>query len=282
MKLTLHGRDRFRRSLTLVGLILVGTLMLMPFVWMIIVAFDGAANLDIPLPPRFYAKDPSFFNIRVLLQGGQLLTAYKNSFIVAVAATLVDLTTVLMGGYALSKGRFKGRGAIVAVIMSTMMVPFETRMIPMFMMFNKLDLLNNYAALIVPAMLDGFGILMSKQYFDKLPDSLRESAFIDGANEFTIFLRVFLPLCGPITATLAILAFMNSWNSFLWPLIVISSPKMQTVPIFISAYSMENGSRMMGTTMAVAFTAVIPVLIVFLFLQKYIIQSVATSGIKGE
>lgn len=178
MNLTLKGRTRLRHGLILTCLLIFGVLLLMPFVWMIIVSFDGAANLDVPLPPRFYPKEFSFFNIQVLIESGQLVTAYKNSFIVAVCAVIVDLTTVLLGGYALSKGRFRGRSVIVAVIMATMMVPFETRMIPMFAMFNQLKLMNSYRAMIIPAMLDGFGILMAKQYFDKLPDSLRESAFI--------------------------------------------------------------------------------------------------------
>lgn len=282
MKLHLSGRTRLRQTLVLIALVLFGLLMLMPFIWMIIVTFDGTANVNVPLPPRFTVDEPSLFNIKVLTQTGLLFQAYKNSLLIAFGAVIVDLVTVLLGGYALSKGRFRGRGVVIAVIMSTMMIPFETRLIPLFMMFSKLNLLNRYISLIAPAALDAFGLLMAKQYFDNLPDSLRESAFIDGAKEWTIFTRIYLPLCGPITATLAILAFMNSWNSFLWPLVVISKPEMQTVPLFVSAYAMESGKRFIGTTMAVAFLAVIPVVIVFLLLQKYVIQSVATSGLKGE
>lgn len=279
-KKTIKRSRRFQDYALFVALFLLGVLMVLPFIWMILVAFERGANINAPIPPRFYIEEPSLFNIKLL--GSDIFTAYRNSLIAAVGSVILDLFTVLTGGYALSKGRFRGRAAISAIITATMMIPLETRLIPMFLMFNRYGLTNRYAALILPSMVDGFGLLLAKQYFDKLPDSLRESAFIDGAGEFRIYLQIFLPLTGPIAATLAILAFINSWNNFLWPLLVMTKPEMRTIPLYISSFSMENATRIMGTTMAVAFMAIIPVVIIFLFLQKYVIQSVATSGIKGE
>lgn len=275
------GKPRtFRDYALFIALLLLGVLMILPFIWMILVAFERGANINAPIPPRFYIKDPSLFNIKLL--GKDLFIAYRNSIIAAVGSVIVDLITVLTGGYALSKGRFRGRKFITAIIAATMMIPLETRLIPMFLMFNSFGLTNSYAALILPSMVDGFGLLLAKQYFDKLPDCLRESAFLDGAGEFRIYVQIFLPLTGPIAATLAILAFINSWNNFLWPLLVVTDPDMRTIPLYISSFSMENATRTMGTTMAVAFVAIIPVVIIFLFLQKYVIRSIATSGIKGE
>lgn len=279
-KKTIKRSRRFQDYALFAALFLLGVLMVLPFIWMILVAFERGANINAPIPPRFYIEEPSLFNIKLL--GSDIFTAYRNSLIAAVGSVILDLFTVLTGGYALSKGRFRGRAAISAIITATMMIPLETRLIPMFLMFNRYGLTNRYAALILPSMVDGFGLLLAKQYFDKLPDSLRESAFIDGAGEFRIYLQIFLPLTGPIAATLAILAFINSWNNFLWPLLVMTKPEMRTIPLYISSFSMENATRIMGTTMAVAFMAIIPVVIIFLFLQKYVIQSVATSGIKGE
>jgi multiple sugar transport system permease protein len=163
-----------------------------------------------------------------------------------------------------------------------MMIPFESRMIPMYSMFLKLGLTNSIIPLILPNIIDGFGIMLSKSFFDKLPDCLTEAAAIDGAGPFRTFLKVFLPLTKPILATIIILKFMDSWNSFLWPLVILTGEENRTVPILISAYSYEGGTRMAGSTMCVAFLGIIPVLAVFLLLQKYIIQSIALSGVKGE
>ena len=280
IKLSLRGRRKAGDIAVFLLLFAIGVLMLLPFFWMIVVTFEEKANIMPPIPPKFWIESPSLFNLKLL--GSRLPTAYKNSFLIAVGAVVVDLVAVLSGGYALSKGRFHGKKIVTAVILGTMMIPLETRMIPMFAMFNHMGLLNSYRALILPCVVDGFGLLLAKQFFDKLPNSLRESALIDGSGEFRTFFQVFLPLTGPITATLAILAFMNSWNNFLWPLLVVTDPKMQTIPLYISSFSMENAMRQMGTTMAVSFMAIIPVILIFLCLQKYIIQSIATSGIKGE
>ncbi|NLK28139.1 MAG: carbohydrate ABC transporter permease [Clostridiales bacterium] len=261
-------------------LIAVGVLMIMPFVWMTVVSFERYANINPPFPPSFRIQKPSLFNFKIVSENGMMLKAYRNSLIIAVFSVIVNLISVLMGGYAFSKGTFKGKKIIFIIIMATMMIPFETRMIPMFSMFLKLNLTNTFIPLILPNIIDGFGLMLSKQFFDELPDCLAEAASIDGAGPFRTFLKVFVPLTTPIVATIIILKFMDSWNSFLWPLVILTGEDKRTVPILISAFSYEGGTRMAGSTMCVAFLGIIPVLIVFLFLQKYIIQSIALSGIK--
>ena len=268
--------------LVFVLLLVLGVFLVLPFVWMTVVAFERYANIQPPFPPSFLVKNPSLFNFKIITENGGIWTAYKNSMIVAVFSVIVNLIAVLAGGYALSKGKFRGKKVIFLIILATMMIPFETRMIPMFRMFSSIGLTNNFLPLILPNIIDGFGLLLTKQFFDKLPDSLREAAQIDGASEMRIFARVFLPLTSPIMATIVILKFMDSWNSFLWPLVVLTGEETRTVPVFISAFSYEGGTRMAGSTMCVAFLGIIPVLIVFLLLQKYIIQSIALSGTKGE
>ena len=274
-------RNRRAHLALLVVMAALGVIFVLPFIWMVIVTFEGQANIIPPVPPKYYIENPSLFNLKIVTENGQLLTSYINSFFVAVCSVALNLFSVLMGGYALSKGRFRGKGVILMVILSTMMIPFETRMIPMFTMFNAVGAINTFWPIILPSVVDGFGVLMARQYFDELPGELRESAAIDGAGEARTFFGIYLPIAGPLVSTLAILTFLNSWNNFLWPLVVLTRQELRTIPLFISSFSMENSMRYMGTTMAVAFMAIIPVMIVYLFLQKYIIQSVATSGIKG-
>jgi multiple sugar transport system permease protein len=263
-------------------ILLVGFVFILPFIWMVVVSFERYANIQPPFPPSFIIRNPSLFNFNIILENGIMFKAYRNSFFIAVFSVAVCLASVLPGAYALSKGKFKGKGFIALLILSTMMVPFETRMIPMFVMFNKFNLINTFVPLIIPGMLDAFSLFLAKGYFDSLPDSLAESAEIDGAGKFRIFWSIFLPLTTPVLSTIIILKFMGSWNSFLWPRIILTGGETQTVPLYISAFSYESGVRLAGSTMAVAFLGIIPVLIVFLFLQKYIIQSIALSGLKGE
>ena len=275
-------RRRVTDRIIFICLALVGLLFIVPFAWMTVVSFERNANLQPPFPPSFIVKDPSLFNFKIITENGNLWSAYRNSFIVAVFSVALNMFSVMLGGYALAKGHFKGKNLIFLVIMATMMIPFETRMIPMFEMFAKVGLTNSFIPLILPNMIDGFGLMLARNFFIKLPDSLGESARIDGAGPLRVFTQIYLPLSSPIMATIAILKFMGSWNDFLWPLVILTGEKTRTVPIFISAFSYEGGTRMAGSTMCVAFMGIIPVLIVFLFLQKYIIQSIALSGVKGE
>ncbi len=263
-------------------LAIVGIIFLAPFVWMIVVSLERYANINPPFPPSFIIQEFSFFNLELITENGGLWIAYINSFIIAVASVALNLVSVLLAGYALSKGKFKGKSIILLIILGTMMIPFETRMIPMFEMFSALGLSNTFIPLILPNMIDGFGLLLAKNFFDKLPDSLMEATYIDGGGPLTVLTKVYLPLASPIIATITILKFMDSWNNFLWPLVILTGEETRTVPIFISSFSTEGGTRMAGSTMAVAFLGIVPVLLVFLFLQKFIIQSIALSGVKGE
>lgn len=275
-------RKKLNQMLIFIAIAAIGILFLAPFFWMIAIAFERYSNINPPFPPSFSIEEFSFFNFDVVTQNGAIFTAYKNSMIIAVCSVALNLVAVLTGGYAFSKFQFKGKKVLFFLILATMMVPFETRVIPMFTMFNNWGMINTFLPLILPSMIDGFGLLMAKQFFDKLPDSLGEAATIDGASPYKVFTAIFLPLAMPIIATIIILKFMDSWNSFLWPLVVLTGEEMRTIPIFISAFSSSTGTRLAGSTMMVAFLGIIPVVIVFLLLQKYIIQSVALSGVKGE
>jgi len=265
-----------------VVLLLFGILMIAPFIWMVSVSFDRMANVQMPFPPKLIPENVSLFNYHIVFENGQILRAYLNSTIVTVSSVVISVSAALMGGYAFSKGTFAGKKILFVAVLATMMIPMEARLIPMYQMFNKVGLLNSFWPLILPSLLYAFGVFLSKQFFDQLPDSLREAAQIDGAGEFKIFFQIFFFLAGPITATLIILSFMSHWNELIWPLVVLTRDTLQTIPLFLASFSLENGTRLAGMTMALAAMSVLPIIIAFLFLQRYIIQSIALSGLKGE
>lgn len=263
-------------------LTIIGILMLSPFAFMLSVSLERYANIQPPFPPRLIPEEFSFFNYKLVFENGKLFMAYLNSFITTSLSVFLSVSSALLAGYAFSKGQFKGKKFLFYAVLATMMIPMQVRLIPMHKMFLKLGMLNTFIPIILPNLLYGFGVLLCKQYFDNLPDSLGESAAIDGAGKLKTFFKIYLPLTGPITATMVILSFMDNWNAFLWPLIVLTDQQLHTVPIYLSRFVAEDGTRYFGLTMALASASILPILIIFLALQKYIIESIALSGLKGE
>ncbi|MCM2675307.1 carbohydrate ABC transporter permease [Alkalicoccobacillus plakortidis] len=261
-------------------LLVMGVLVISPFLWMLSVSFDRVSNMRIPFPPSFIPSEFAIFNYELVFENGRILRAYLNSTFVTLASVTLQVSAALLGGYAFSKGKFRGKKALFILVLATMMIPIEARLIPLYQMFNASGLLNTLWPVIVPSILYGFGVFLCKQYFDRIPDSLREAAQIDGAGEFRTFFQVYLPLAGPIAATMIILSFMGNWNEFVWPLVVLNDENLHTIPLFLASFSLENGTALAGMTMALATMSVLPIIIAFLFLQRYIIQSIALSGIK--
>nr|WP_317633821.1 carbohydrate ABC transporter permease [Perspicuibacillus lycopersici] len=253
-----------------------------PFIWMVSVGFDRTANITMPFPPRLIPEEPSSFNYGIVFENGRLIQSYINSTIVTVSSVVLSVSSSLLAGYAFSKGKFKGKKILFFIVLCTLMIPMEPRLIPLYTLFNSVGLLNTFWPLILPSIISGMLIFLCKQFFDQLPDTLREAAQIDGAGEFKIFFRVYLPLAGPIAATMIILSFIWSWNDFMWPLVVLNNIDLHTVPLYLASFSQENGSSLGGLTMALATVSILPIIILYLFLQRYIIQSIALSGVKGE
>lgn len=263
-----------------VVLLSIGILFLLPLVWMVIMSFERYANISPPYPPTFMLAEPSLFNYNIVLQNGYLLNAYKNTFLIAALNVLWTLFSTLTPAYAFSKGRFRGRKALLMILLATMMIPGEVKLIPLYKIWSALGGRNTYWPVTI-VLVSPFFTIIAKQFFDKLPDSLRESAFIDGSGEIKTYLRIFLPLTGPITATIIVLTFMGSWNEFLWPLIMLTDNSMRTVALYLSSFSQSAGSGGgLGSIMALCTLSILPITLVFLFFQKYIVQSIALSGIK--
>lgn len=284
MKAKMSNKDSERLTtwFKFIILLIFGCLLMAPFAWMVSVGFDRVANITMPFPPRMIPEDPSFFNFGIVIENGRLLRSYINSGIVTVSSVALAVSASLLAGYAFSKGQFKAKKLLFILVLCTLMIPMEPRLIPLYMMFNSVGLLNTFWPLILPSVINGMLIFLCKQFFDQLPNTLREAAQIDGAGEFRIFFKVYLPLAGPIAATMVILAFIWSWNDFMWPLVVLNNQNLQTVPLYLASFSLENGTSLGGLTMALATVSILPIVVLYLFLQRYIIQSIALSGVKGE
>lgn len=204
---------------------------------------------------------------------------YINSFVVAVVVTLSTLAFCSLAGFAFAKGRFVGRDTLFYAMLATMMVPGQVTLIPVYIMMKNLGLLNNLLALILPGLAGVYGVFLCMQFIRQLPDSLLEAARIDGCSEFRIWWDVVLPLSKPVLATLGIVTFLANWNAFLGPFIMLNDEKWKTLPLGLVSYRQQYTAEW-GNMMAASAITVVPILIVFVLLQKYVIKGMAHTGMK--
>ncbi|MBV7335215.1 carbohydrate ABC transporter permease [Chloroflexi bacterium TSY] len=206
---------------------------------------------------------------------------FYNSLVVAVSVVLTTLFFSALAGYGFAKFTFPGRNICFLLVLSTMMIPFQVLLIPLYIVVYSLGWVNNYAGLIIPGALSAFGVFLMRQFCLTLPDELLDAARIDGCSEPGIFWRVVLPLLKPPLASLAIITFLGSWNNFLWPLIVVNKGHLFTLPVGMTVFTQPMREPYWTYIMAVSTVATVPVVAVFLVLQKYFIQGVVLSGMKG-
>ena len=272
-------RKKIRRVILITVLLLLLVVILIPLVWCIVLSFDRKALSTLPefslLPHEF-----SLFNYEVAFNTIPLVRYYMNTIFVTVVHTFLAVFFALMCGYAFAKGKFVGKQFWFIFMLAVMMIPFESRMVPLYLQYKSWGLLDTYAPLLMGACAYVYGIFFARQNIEAIPDSLRESAYIDGASEWRIFLQIIIPLSKPLIATLSILQILSNWNSYLWPLVVIRSSEKQLISVGVSVFNAQQDSIYYGPRMAVAVISAIPLSIMFLFLQKDIVQSVAVSGIK--
>lgn len=258
----------------------LAVIIIIPYIWMI-----SASLKDLPqlysYPPQIFPKKPIWKNYVEAVVSIPMLQAYWNSVKIAVLTTAAQVITASMAAYAFAKLKFPGRGVIFMVFLATMMVPTQITMIPTFMVFKNLGLINTHLALILPgALFNAFGVFLLRQFFMGVPDSLQEAAVIDGASLPRIYLSIYFPLIRPAVSAYAILTFMGSWNNYLYPLLFLSSPKKFTVPIVLASFQGQYTTNW-PVLMAACVLAVIPLLIVYIFGQRYIIEGIALSGMKA-
>lgn len=272
-------KKRIRKNITIVVLLFFLVLVLIPLYWSVVLSFDRTATTTLP-PFSFLPKEFSLFNYEYAFKTIPLVTLYRNTIVVTLVNTLLSVFTALMCGYAFAKGKFALKNFWFIFMLAVMMIPFESRMIPLFLQYRDWGLLDTWAPLMLGSFAYVYGTFFARQNIDAIPDSLRESAFLDGAGEWTIFLRIIIPLSKPLIATLCILQILSNWNSYLWPLVTIKSTAKQMISVGVAMFNAQQDNIYYGPRMAVAVISAIPLTILFLFLQKYIVQSIAVSGIK--
>ncbi len=251
---------------------------LAPLVWMVSASLmpSGGANA---FPPPFFPKNPTLAQYEDLFTRGNIARHLFNSAFLAVAVTAISLLFNSMAGYAFAKYRFRGKNGLFKLLVTSMIIPAQVTMLPLFLMLNKMGLINTYMGVIIPGMAGIFGIFLIRQFALSIPDSLIEAARIDGASDFSIYWSVILPLCKPVLITLGIFTFMGTWNDFLWPLIVMTDDSMYTLPVALANLSLEHvqDTELM---MAGSVVTTAPVLIVFAAVQKYYISGILTGSVK--
>lgn len=250
-----------------------------PFFWMVSSSLKPADEI-FANPPVWISPNFSFENFLEVFRQAPFERYMFNSFVVATTVTLVALLFHSMAGYALARLDFPGRKFIFLGIISTLMIPFYTIMIPLALLVKNLNWFNTYYALIVPAIPHAFGIFWLRQFFLGLPQELEDAARLDGASRFGVFYRIALPLARPVLAALGVFFFLANWDAFLWPLIAANKPEMRVVQVGIQAFTGEHGSAW-HIIMAASVVAVLPTLILFFGLQRFIVASVKMSGLKG-
>ena len=272
--------DRRRSPWWLYAVLTVGLVaMVAPFVWMVLSSVKPEAEIR-QVPPSWLPEDFTLENYQRLFTQLDFPTYFFNSVVVAVAVTLGNLAFCSMLGYALAKLEFPGKRLLFLVVMGTLMVPGVALFVPLFVLVNNLGMVNTFPGLILPFLVAPFGVFLMRQFILGLPDELIAAARVDGAGELRIFFSVIMPLCGPALATLAILTFLGSWNNFLWPLVVAQTEDKYTLPVALALYSVGQNSTQYGLLLAGAVVVVVPVLVVFLVLQRYFVQGIAMTGIK--
>ena len=277
---TRPSRTKARPTIWLYLVLGVGFIaMILPFIWMILGSFKTNAEIRAN-PLGFLPEAPTLDNYTQLFGRLDFTTYFTNSVIVAVTVTVGNIVFSSMLGYALAKLKFRGKKLLFGLVLGTLMVPGVVTFVPLFVLTSNLGLVNSYPGLILPFLITPLGVFLMRQFMLGLPDDIIEAARIDGASEWRIFLRVIMPLCGPAVATLTILTFLGSWNNFLWPLVVATSEDKYTLPVALALYSVGQNAAQYGLMMAGAVVVVVPVLLVFIALQRYFVQGIALTGIK--
>jgi len=273
------GASRWQAWLVNGALLLLALVSLAPLLWMVSVSFMPAGEAS-RFPPPLLPSGATLANYRELFARTGMAHNFANSLIVSGAITLGSLLINTMAGYAFAKLRFTGRDRIFRWLLAALVIPAQVAMLPLFLLMKQLGLVNSFGGVIVPALATVFGIFLVRQYARSIPDELLEAARIDGASELRIFFQVVLPILKPVLVTLAIFTFMAAWNDFMWPLIVLTDQAHYTLPVALASLSREHimDVEMM---MAGAVITVLPVLLLFLLLQRYYLQGLLLGSVKG-
>ena len=253
--------------------------MMFPFIWMVSTSFQSAGALLVP-PPQLIPSPIEPGNYAEVATAFPLGRFLLNSLGVAVVSTALQVITSAMAAYAFARLTFRARNALFLLYIATLMVPLQVTILPLFVEMKYLGQVDSYAGLLLPSIASAFGTFLLRQAFLGLPHELEEAAFIDGAGHFAVFRRIVVPLAMPALATFGIFAFMASWNSFLWPLIIVNSPDLMTLPVGLSNLQGRYATAW-NLLMAGNLISIIPAVVIYFLLQKQLIGGIASVGLKG-
>jgi multiple sugar transport system permease protein len=268
-----------RQLLVYAVLLIAVAATMMPFVWMVLSSFKTQGEI-LRDPTGFWPAHPVWDNYQRWFSEIHIQRFFVNSLIVAVATVLGNLLFCSMVAYALAKLDFPGKRVLFLLVMITLMVPAVVTFVPLFVLISKLGLVNTYPALFLPFLTTPMGVFLMRQFMLGIPNELIEAAKLDGTSEFGIFAKIVMPLCGPPLATLGILTFLFSWNNFLWPLVAAQSEDKYTLPVALSLFSTGQNATDYALLLAGSVLVIGPIMLVFICLQRFFIQSVAGTGIK--
>jgi multiple sugar transport system permease protein len=273
--------DRVRWLIISIVMWTIAILFLIPFVWMVVSSLKR--DIDVFRMPIRWIPDPLSWNSYTEIWTGPhpFPRFVANSLIVAIARVAGELFTASLAAYAFARMRFKGRDLLFLLYVSTLIIPHQMLLVPRFILYRQLHIFDTLWALILPGIFTVFGTFLLRQFFLTIPEDLSDAARLDGASEFQIYRQIILPLSRPALASLAILAFVWSWNDYETPLVMLTTESRFTIPLGLTRYMDEGGGFSPSLIMAGAVSSVVPVLIVFLILQRQFIAALARSGMKG-
>ena len=268
-----------RKVLLYVLLIIIGIIMVVPFLWMISTSLKEQYD-TVKIPPVWIPNPPRWQNYVDLFTQQPMLQFMLNTIKIVFFVVLGQLFFSSLAAYSFARIKFKGRTVMFFFYIATLMVPGQVTMIPTYLMFAKVGLVDNHIVLILPAFFSAFGVFLLRQFFMSLPKELEEAAEIDGCNPFTTYYRIMLPLIGPAMLTLGVFTLMNTWNDYMGPLIYLTTPEKYTMTLGI-AYFKGVYTTQWNLVMAGSVLSVIPILVAYLCAQKYFVEGIAFSGVKG-
>lgn len=280
-----HVRELPVKVIMTVLLSVIAVMMVVPFVWMISASFKYERDV-MKIPIQWIPENPTWDNYKEILhidtksKDYHFLLAYWNSIKVTVSATLISVITAMMAGYAFAKLKFPGSNIIFIIYLAQMMVPSQLTLIPRFVMFSSMEMTNTHFSIVAPKLIAVSATFMMRQAFTSVPNELRESAMIDGASEWRTWWQIMVPQIKPTIGALATVQFLDSWNSYLDPLIFLSDWRLRTLPIALNQFVSEEGTQYNLVAAACCLT-VIPVFIIFLCGQKFFIKGLTVGAVKG-
>lgn len=265
--------------------VVVVVLVLAPVIWMFSTSIKPEREI-ITTAVRWIPENPTIEHFQAITSNHPIVQWLGNSLLTATAATLLVLVLDSLAGYAFARMEFRGRGVLFMIVLSMLFVPVQITVVPLFILFSRLGLTDTYWALILPVGANVTGVFLMRQFFLSIPTELEDAARVDGAGALRTFVSIVLPLARPALTAVAIITFLSTWNSFLWPLIVTRSDAVRTLPVGIAQFlslraGMVQGQMSIGQSMAGAVFAALPPIVVFVILQRYFIEGISRTGLKG-